>query len=330
MVSAVIGMLLLSGCAGEIGPAQPRPLATPVDALTCADRFGTEGEEGPTAGTIPDGFVPVALHRCDPYSSREEADGSVWTGTLVQRLEGELGAFIEAVGAPSDPAWPGPCTADMAIAPDLWAEDAQGRFVRLSYPSTGCGKPKSEQIDLALSSLEITAETFTPLTLLESPDASASGCATRASVTVLAGFDLGEEHIATVPTDPENPDRGVVTVPVEPPSLPEAHDVESLLLCDYASEPSPPSGPQMIGDGGVFTGARELDRSAAVAVLAAVATAPSAETCSEVASRFVVAHPLVSSGPAVAFAVELDGCLRVVDPAFRALAAPPELLALLG
>jgi hypothetical protein len=324
-VCAVAGMLLLSGCGGAPGVLpEPRGEATIVDEMVCADPLGEA--EAPAAGTVPDGFAPVAVYRCGPFATRELDGGAVWSGTLVERFEGDLAPFLSAIGAPSDPRWFGACAASMVIAPDVWAEDEDGRFVRLSYPSTGCSQPKLDAVDEQFARLALADEVFTPLSLLSTPEAVAAGCETRASVTVLNILTSGAETLRSQPADGES----VATIPDDSPVLRAAADVEGLRACVYASDTTV-GGVRMVGDEGIFAGVLHLDAAEAAAALAEVSGAAEASAhCSEVASRFVVAQPLGARSGAEGFTVELDGCRRVVDPAFRTLAASDVLISLVS
>lgn len=325
-VCAVAGMLLLSGCGGAPGVLpEPRGEATVVDEMVCVDPLGEA--EAPAAGTVPDGFAPVAVYRCGPFATRELDDGAVWSGTLVERFEGDLAPFLSAIGAPSDPRWFGACAASMVIAPDVWAEDADGWFVRLSYPSTGCSQPKLDAVDEQFARLALADEVFTPLSVLSTPEAVAAGCETRASITVLNVLTSGAETSPSQPVDGGS-GESVATIPHGSPALPAAADVEGLRICVYAFDTTE-GGVRMVGDEGIFAGVLHLDAADAAAVLAEVSGAAEVSApCSEVASRFVVAQPLGARSAAGGFTVELDGCRRVVDPAFRTLAASEVLISL--
>ncbi|WP_133241739.1 hypothetical protein [Microbacterium sp. Gd 4-13] len=327
-VCGVAGMLLLSGCGGAPGIVpEPRGEASIVDEMVCADPLG-EAEGSATAGTVPAGFAPVAVYRCGSFATRELDGGAVWSGTLVERFEGDLAPLLSALDAPSDPRWFGACAANMVIAPDLWAEDAAGRFVRLSYPSTGCSQPKLDAVDEQLARLVVADEVFTPLSIFSTPEAVAAGCETRASVTVLNVLTSDLETPRAAPAD-EGSGESVATIPYDPPALPAAADVEGMRVCVYASDTTQ-GGVRMIGDEGIFAGVLQLDAADAAAALAEVSGAAEVSAhCPEVASRFVVAQPLGARSGAEGFTVELDGCRRVVDPAFRTLAASEMLISLM-
>lgn len=134
---------LLAGCAGERPPAavplEPGSMQTAVD---CA----AEPDAG--WGGIPADFEVVAVYVCDPVmqlelpTPMEGEDPVPEVSSDPQRLEGDFTPVLRAFEEPSDPPWPGPCTADMVIVPDVWLVDADGRAIRPAYPATGCGKPK--------------------------------------------------------------------------------------------------------------------------------------------------------------------------------------------
>ena len=128
-VCAVAGMLLLSGCGGAPGVLpEPRGEATVVDEMVCVDPLGEA--EAPAAGTVPDGFAPVAVYRCGPFATRELDGGAVWSGTLVERFEGDLAPFLSAIGAPSDPRWFGSSSSKRC-----WAEDRNSARVMIPLRS---------------------------------------------------------------------------------------------------------------------------------------------------------------------------------------------------
>jgi hypothetical protein len=334
VVAAATGLLALTACAGTpLGPPQPRHPAEPTDAVVCADPFGGVAEGAPEAGTVPAEFEPVAILRCDTAATEENDDG-VWSGVAVERLEGYLEPFLDAVAGDSDPAWSGPCTADMVLAPDLWAADAGGRFVRLSFPVTGCHKPKDDAMRAAaaaLAELRVTERTFTRGTLMESRLAAEAGCATQAGVMVLAGMGPpaemeGAEQAETIQSEE------FALIPEELPGLPDPGEVDGMLVCAYEATVAASSVPTPAGDAGQFAGAERRDAVQAREILAlAQLAAPQPEACSSPATHFVVAHPLISGSTAsVSLTLELDGCARLIGPDFRALQPPPGLAALLA
>ncbi|TFV85383.1 hypothetical protein E4V99_10385 [Microbacterium sp. dk485] len=321
LVAGVVLAAMLSGCAGIPGFPVPRPDATAVGEITCTEAFS---DPGPTvvAGAVPDGFDPVAVYRCDPYATDED-DAGTWSGSRLERFDGDLGPLLAALAEPDGARWFGACTAIGYAGPEFWLADAQSHYVRVAYPADGCGQPQPGAIaavDAAIERLRLTEETFTPAVLVESRAADAAGCATQAGMLVLAG-GAGLDVSAPAP-EPEE----VATIPWEPAPLPAAAEIDALLVCRYETGTAVQ---------GAFAGAGTLgadDARAAVASAAAAAGAPAtdAPACRSTATRLAVAHPLIAGQPASAsFTVELDGCRRLVDPSLRAVPAPPELATLL-
>lgn len=332
-VAGVALAAVLTGCAGMTGPPAPHAPASPVDEMRCADPFGSTPDTA-AKGTIPDGTEIVAVLQCDPDAT-ETDDIGLWSGMRIERFEGDLSDFVAAVGGPNEPRWLGACTADLVIAPDLWALTSEGRYLHLSYPSTGCSQPKGEEVSAALAALEVTETSFERAALIESEVATAAGCATQAGVVVLAGAgDLAQTRVTdnTLTEDDEPRALSTQTIPDDTLVAADPADVEGLRACAYG--PLPPfAGSPMLpaGNAGTFTGMRELAAGEARSVLTAAAAAPAAPECAQSASRFVVAHPVLTSGaPAPALVVELDGCRRLIDAAFRPLVASADLLALVS
>lgn len=323
VVLALAGALLLSACQGEgpLGPPQPRDAGLPVERMECVDPFGESAGDAPQAGTIPDGFVVAAVYRCRSSETRTLADGAVWSGALVERFEGDLAPFLQLIGGPSDPEWNGACPANLVIAPDVWAQDAAGRYLRLSYPANGCAQPKVDEVDAAPADLEAVDEVFTPLNLVESPEARASGCATRAAVLVVAEFDVGGGTVTTPEAWP-SPRVGVAPA--------ASGGASALRVCIYAAEPPIGPEPQLLGDGGVFAEVRELAAASAAEAYTALTQAPPAPRgCTQTATRFATVHPIAGSVASAPFTVEFDGCSRVIDRDLNPGVASPQLLALL-
>lgn len=325
---AVLGLsLVLAGCGviPGIGP-DPRVEATPVATVACPETYEEGYAEG---GLVPPGFTAVAVLRCDPYASREDGDG-IWSGALLQRLEGDLEPVLTALATPSDPRSLGPCTTIGYVSPELWMEGADGRMVRVAIPSDGCGAPKATGLESALDALTMVEETFTPLSLIESTAAKDAGCASQAGMLVLAGLDevSGEQTDAVVP-DAQGIGEDAL-IPYELPGWPDASAVNGARLCDYVTTVASTNPPALTGNDGVFVGTRELAAAEAKAVIAYARLAPAAPSCSDVATKLVVVQPSLASGDTPPFTVELDGCQRVVDPSFHARIASEELLALLS
>ncbi|MDP3951975.1 hypothetical protein [Microbacterium sp.] len=325
---AVLGFaIVLAGCAipPGFGP-DPRVDAVPVSTATCPETF----EEGHTeAGLVPKDFDAVAVLRCDPYASQQDGD-ELWSGVLLERLEGELEAVLAALAMPSDPRSLGPCPAVAYLSPELWIEGRDGNVVRVAIPADGCGAPKQVGLEAALDALTVVEQTFTRDSLLESIAATTAGCATQAGMLVLAGLD----EVDGMDAEPIVPDGDHVfgeeyLVPYEMPEWPDSSEVTGARLCDYVATAASERAPAPAGNGGVFVGMRELAASEAQTFVSDARIAPAAPSCAEVATRFVVVHLHLGEHDAVSFTVELDGCRRIADPALQSHAASPAVLALL-
>ncbi|GGM52707.1 hypothetical protein [Microbacterium saperdae] len=324
MASALLGSaMLLAGCGLIPGVGtDPRIDASPVAQVACPETYEADYAE---AGLVPDGFTAVAVLRCDPYASQEDADGT-WSGALLERREGDLRPVLAALAQPSDSPSTGPCPAIAYLIPELWIEGEDGTVVRVAIPTDGCGAPKPVGLDEALEALDVAEETFFPTALVESNSANMAGCDTQAQFLVIAGLDdidLGTEQLPSgskpLPED--------ALIPMAVPAWPDADAITGARLCDYTAESSAQSTSGT--DTTTFVGVRELDADAAQDLTALARTAPAdARSCTATATAVVVVH-LEHTGGEVAATVELDGCTRLIDPSMRARTAPAELLTLL-
>lgn len=298
-------LLLLAGCASiPLGPPPVREVATVSDTMSCPDPILNPL---PGAGLVPEDFEVVAVLECANGVTREDADGVI-AGNEVRRYEGDLTEFLDAMAAPSDPGPAAVCPAVGYGFRAIWATDAAGRFVPMSFPLTACGGPKEDEPLAALARLEVVDRTFSGEGRVELHEATAAGCATRAGVAPL-------NVLRWTPTE------------TQPPV-----DVAGALVCVYQVE-APASTPTVVGDGGLFAATFSLDADEAAAVLEAAAARATGAHCSETASRFVVVHPDVTAaagGAPLTVTVELDGCQRIVGSDFQTRPAPPSLIPLLS
>lgn len=308
----------ITGCATVPGgPSAPREVAVVVDDMTCTDPL--VDPPAVQAGLVPDDFTPVAVLHCVPFAQRED-DRGVVAGTEIVRHEGDLTAFLAAMAAPSDPE-PAPdtaCPLVMHAVQQIWAVDAAGGYVLMSFPSTTCWAPKDEVPLAELAKLEVVERTFIEGQLIESRAAIEAGCPTRASVAPLqiAGGLLPEEQgalpeelalqlredgaiagssVAPAPAPSDGgptAEPGVLAVPWQPPALTPIDEITGATVCEYAQgEPPADGSPVMIGDSGEFAGVRAMDAEAARAVVEAATSAPRIDAeCAVTASRFVVVH----------------------------------------
>ncbi|WP_417561752.1 hypothetical protein [Microbacterium sp.] len=177
LVGVLAVAALLAGCAA--GPpaapgATPRPAATPVTAMGCA-----ETEVGPSAGAVPAGFAAVAVYLCDPHATETDAEGT-WLGSRLTRYEGDLAALLAALAAPDAPPTDGACPAIAFVGPWLWLEGDAGTYVRAAYPSNACGMPRTDAVFAALDKLTVADEHFEPGRLV---DTATPGTATPGTAT---------------------------------------------------------------------------------------------------------------------------------------------------
>ncbi len=326
---AVLLAATLTGCAGALPflSGEPRADAVPIDELRCGDGFGGVDPDV-VAGAVPDGFEPVALHRCDGFTTQTDAEG-IWAGSRVERFEGDLSELLAALAEPNAAA-AFACPASMWIGPELWLEGADGRFIRVPYPSDGCAQPRHDvldRIEAAVSRLSLVEERFQRGSLIESAEATAAGCASSAGMLVLAETLPG----AGVDRDRDLPQVGATAVPVPPAPLPSVDEVTGMRLCRYAPAPLPAEGTVLSISGVLpFAGVDALDREQTARVLALIGEAGPAGMCEVEAASTVVLHPLPETQGGATVTVELDGCGRLVGPDLRSAAAPAELLALLA
>lgn len=326
---AVLLAAVLTGCAGALPfvSGEPRGDAVPIDELRCGDGFGG-ADPDVVSGAVPDGFDPVALHRCDGFTTQADAEG-VWSGSRVERFEGDLSELLAALAEP-DAARAFACPASMWIGPELWLEGADGKFIRVPYPSDGCAQPRLdvlERIEAAVSRLSLVEERFQRGSLIESAEATAAGCASTAGPLLVAQTlpraDIDHDRVL--------PEVGATAVPVPPPPLPSVEEVTGMRVCRYAPAPLPAEGAVVSIQGVLpYAGVDDLDREGAARVLALIGEATPAGTCEGEAASTVVLHPLPETQGGATVTVELDGCRRVVGPDLRATVAPDELLALLA
>lgn len=305
-------LLLLAGCASiPLGPPPVREVATVFDTMSCPDPMLNPL---PGSGLVPEDFEVVAVLECANGVTRDDADGVI-AGNEVRRYEGDLTEFLEAMAAPSDPGPAAVCSAVGYGFRAIWATDAAGRFVPMSFPSTACGGPKEDEPLAALARLEIVDRTFSAAGRVELHDATAAGCATRAGVAPLEILGWA---------------------PAETPPAVEDH-VFGAVVCVYQADAADAlddaaGKPTVIGDGGLFAAAFSLDAPLARVVLTAAAGPGAARDCGEAASPFVVLHPRTETSAVdapVPVTVELDGCVRIIGTDFQARPAPPEVVALL-
>lgn len=224
LVGVLAVAALLTGCAAgpPAGPGvTPRPVATPVTAMGCA-----ETEVGPSAGAVPAEFEAVAVYLCDPHATETDAEGT-WLGSRLTRYEGDLAALLAALAAPDAPPTDGACPAIAFVGPWLWLEGDSGTYVRAAYPTDACGMPRTDAVFAALDELTVADEHFEPARLVDSVAATREGCPSMAAPLILLGHSAGSA-----------------------PALPEAGDA---VLCRYEAEPPPSDAPDASVSSPAFT-----------------------------------------------------------------------------
>ena len=138
--------LTLSACGSQHPPAEVVPPPAAFGAALC--------DPDVSAGRVPDGFAPVTAYLCeDEMLAPAPGAGAALPSPSEGPLTGDLDPLLAALAASSDPPWPGPCTADMMIVPQVWLVDADDNAIRVAPPVTGCGKPKWDPIAAALENL---------------------------------------------------------------------------------------------------------------------------------------------------------------------------------
>jgi hypothetical protein len=110
--------------------------------------------------------------------------------------------------------------------------------------------------------------------------------------------------------------------------VPDLPDAAQLTLCRYEAEPPASDGPDASVSSPAFVGSTPLDAATIAALRDADHALPAPAACGSAASRYVILVPRAAADGA-AVTVELDGCRRLIDRAYRAYVAPAALLALL-
>ncbi len=328
-------VLLVTGCAQQ-PPAEQRPDAEVVPAVDCTVLprvtlpSGAPPREAPRAGSIPDGFAPVAAVLCSESWDAEpiEHEGGLYTALSRQTFTGDLDGLLLALSRPDDPVGLGPCTADMEIVPDLWLVDDQGAAMRAEWPRDRCGKTKQETHE-ALAALTLSDTASVPDQPIDR-EAYETGCAETAPLPTQP-FEVG---LATESIEAPGAFPGSVAPTAEPqqldgsepfvPAVPRP--AELPRACLYAVVPPTPDEPitvpgldepleaVRIALDGLFLLAVDLDRSQQDAVLAALDAPATGAECTETPTAFATFPPKrTQEGFAIdpALVAELDGCRRL-------------------
>jgi len=297
--TGIVGVLAAAALALAACGSLPPP-AEPVAAVDCFS-------DAP-AGSVPDGFVPRAVYVCDEHGGFEDAEGR-WSARTIERREGDLAPLLDALAEPSDPDWPGPCSAVMVIVPELWLEGEDGTAIRVAQPRDGCRLPKGDRVGDALAGLTVVGEERRDARLLERSDAIAAGCPTwDETLRLPAGARLDRDGAPT--TTPE----GMALVPYDP--FPDGSLVAGMRVCRYADAvvDVPVSGDVGLPTSGAFAGTGRLGRDAALAILAESDAEGSPPTACDAPARafaLLFAIDAADANVGLPIVVERDGCARL-------------------
>ena len=160
IAATVMALGLATGCASQ--PAKPIPPAEVTAAVHCL----SDGQTEPEAGSVPKGFDPVAVYRCNPHATLEDAEGR-WSAVEIEHLTGDLMPLLQALAEPDDAPNGNPCMAMAELVRPLWLVDAAGRAIHVHYPRTSCGFTKPA-VHAALDHLTV-ADTRTEKAQLVEP-----------------------------------------------------------------------------------------------------------------------------------------------------------------
>ena len=370
--AVLVVLLATAGCALD-STAPPRPVAEVVEGApdcTLSTDAWLVPEAGaapsapppPLAGSVPDGFTPVAGVRCAwSTDSVDDADGR-WSARLETTWTDDLDLLLAALAVPDETGGPGVCTADLEIVPDLWLTSADGRSMRAAWPVTSCGKTLPGTHDV-LASLPVDDERLVRVSLVQSRAALDAGCSMQASLPWMLGGEITTELEGVEPDDVVSEDAaGTTTVPavpappVAPPELPDPADLDRA--CVYAVDPpladptAPADSPFGTGTGAGSTSAAApgtpsksvtsgtfarvvplADGVGARLVLAAgLPSTPALEQCDVTATSFATFpdHPPGASLPTdPLLTAEPDGCGRLLTSDGGARPLPEDLATLL-
>ena len=167
IATAGIALVLVTGCASQ--PAEPIPPAEVTAAVHCLP----DGPAEPEAGSVPEGFDPVAVYRCNPHATLEDAEGR-WSAVEIEHLTGDLGSLLKALAQPDDAPNGNPCMAMAELVRPLWLADASGRAIHVHYPRTSCGFTKPA-VHAALDHLTVVDTRVEKVKLVEPRTAEDAG-----------------------------------------------------------------------------------------------------------------------------------------------------------
>lgn len=150
-LALMLGAPVLGGCSmfpGTVSHYTPAPAALQEKVDCLAPPEWNDGSEAslPASdlrGSVPEGFVPVRVVRCQ-QDFLEQA-GVHSRVVRQEQLEGDYSALLAALAQPSDRANGNmACTADAEILPALWLVNADGQAIHVVWPSDACGKARGK------------------------------------------------------------------------------------------------------------------------------------------------------------------------------------------
>jgi hypothetical protein len=297
-ISAFVLVAGLASCAQPVSISPGSAAQPKVVPVGCPDVSTWSGLLPPSEelGPIPADFTPIAVVMCTVDDHEVPGDG-IWLFEVQKRADHGFASFIQELRKPSEVPTAGACTADLVIAPWFQLIGPDGQALRVSVPTTSCGKPQPAALD-ALRDLPFTSKE-TPLRQVETEAAKVAGCAMQWKNIVAIEAQRGM-------------DRGSVSGPAFP-SPPE-----QLTMCFFSVDPSD----QQVGN---FVSGRMLSSAELSTALAELEAGGPAEACNETSETFAVLL-----GPDGSWAqVELGGCHRFVANKSELRQASPALIALL-
>ncbi|MCU1404364.1 MAG: hypothetical protein JWQ43_667 [Glaciihabitans sp.] len=318
LLPVVVLAVGMSGCTLAAAPARDGIATVPVagqvevaeivDGFDCqapnlreshADPLKPNADEwfhapAPAAGSIPDGFEPVAVHLCH-FGGDEDADGW-WSSIEVESYHGDLALLVDALETPDVTGYAGACNFDYQSITPVWLVDADGDAIRVHWPLTGCDKAQPA-VDDALRALDKPDTTVLSRTLLQSREAIDTYCSPEYNTPVVAPAGT-PEYLA---------------------------GASDMAWCRYTVDERSPAADKT----GTFTAGGTLS-VADVAMILPLVTQPSAlGQCEGRSDEFVtLGIPGTGAGYSNSVSVWLDGCESSEPDDTRAAALPGEFSSL--
>jgi hypothetical protein len=280
---------------------------TPKAGTTVCDKPEVASQR-PTA--LPAGFIAVSAYRCSSRTSKD-AKGNTWDVSVEERADSRLAQFVAELRKPSQSASPDPnraCFMDNLAPPEIAhvvLADRSGRLVRPTYPAIddGCHRFPTARVNAAMRLLPWHIVGETRLSLIESAEATATGCG-------MGGKDmfLWEARGGQISSGAKRPVFSPAPV--------------RMKFCLYADKPSADQYPE-----GTFSAGGTVPAGDVAKLTALIEAAPAAQPCALHHSRF--ANIEVQPGNQLVY-LELDGCHRLMTSDPHTLLSPaPAIIDLL-